>query len=226
MSTSHTVRTTARVVVAVDEEESLLVLCEALEADRFTAIGADQAQDLYDQADGCDLAVLSDGWADELPPLLARDPDLSVIVIGDGGEGEVARAIAGGAVDYLQTPFAYAELQMRIRVQLERREIEVRERGIVEVDGLHLDTRLRRVHVDGRQIYLAAKEYELLRALAVDPQRVWTKAELLRSVWGFEEPLRTRTLDSHASCLRRKLDPASCRFVTNCWGVGYRLIGG
>jgi Transcriptional regulatory protein, C terminal len=72
----------------------------------------------------------------------------------------------------------------------------------------------------------AHKEFSLLRALAADPTRVFTKEELLRDVWGFRSMGRTRTLDSHASRLRRKLDPEDGRYVINHWGVGYRLIDG
>jgi DNA-binding response OmpR family regulator len=78
--------------------------------------------------------------------------------------------------------------------------------------------------VGGRRVELANKEFALLRALAAEPTRVFGKDELLRDVWGFRSMGRTRTLDSHASRLRRKLDPESARFVVNCWGVGYRLI--
>ena len=73
-------------------------------------------------------------------------------------------------------------------------------------------------------VKLANKEFSLLRTLAAEPNRVFTKDELLRDVWGFRSMGRTRTLDSHASRLRRKLDPESGRYVVNCWGVGYRLI--
>ena len=76
----------------------------------------------------------------------------------------------------------------------------------------------------GRPVKLANKEFALLRALAAEPTRVFTKEELLRDVWGFRSMGRTRTLDSHASRLRRKLDPAAGRYVVNCWGVGYQLI--
>ncbi len=71
---------------------------------------------------------------------------------------------------------------------------------------------------------LANKEFALLRVLAAEPHRVFTKDELLRDVWGFRSQGRTRTLDSHASRLRRKLDPEGSRYVCNCWGVGYRLL--
>jgi len=81
------------------------------------------------------------------------------------------------------------------------------------------------VTVHGRPVALAAKEYELLVKLAADPVRVFTKEELLREVWGFRSLGRTRTLDSHASRLRRKLAQAGAEdCVLNVWGVGYRLL--
>jgi DNA-binding response OmpR family regulator len=70
----------------------------------------------------------------------------------------------------------------------------------------------------------ANKEFSLLRVLAAEPTRVFTKQELLRDVWGYRAVGRTRTLDSHASRLRRKLDPEHGRYVVNVWGYGYRLI--
>ena len=79
--------------------------------------------------------------------------------------------------------------------------------------------------VDERKIELSAKEFALLHMLAADPVRVFTKEELLRDVWGFKLMGSTRTLDSHASRLRRKLSPApeARRWIVNVWGVGYRL---
>ena len=83
----------------------------------------------------------------------------------------------------------------------------------------------RRVRVDGTRVDLAAKEYDLLVRLAAEPYRVFTKEELLREVWGFRSLGRTRTLDSHASRLRRKLQAvAPGPFVINVWRVGYKLL--
>ena len=74
---------------------------------------------------------------------------------------------------------------------------------------------------------LSAKEFDLLVALAEDPERVFKKEELLRDVWGFRSLGRTRTLDSHASRLRRKLNlNGEAAYVVNVWGVGYRLVPG
>ncbi len=96
--------------------------------------------------------------------------------------------------------------------------------GPIRVGDLSVDPVTRRVTVGDRQVQLANKEFALLRALASEPRRVFTKDELLRDVWGFRSKGRTRTLDSHASRLRRKLDPEGARYVFNCWGVGYRLL--
>jgi DNA-binding response OmpR family regulator len=73
------------------------------------------------------------------------------------------------------------------------------------------------------QIELPSREYELLRVLATDPHRVFTRSELLETVWGLGDWARTRTLDSHASRLRRKLNDHGGDWVRNVWGVGYRL---
>jgi DNA-binding response OmpR family regulator len=83
------------------------------------------------------------------------------------------------------------------------------------------------VTVAGTRVDLSLKEYELLLHLASDPERVFTKEELLRDVWGFRARSRTRTLDAHASRLRRKLRAADppVELVDNRWGVGYRLLG-
>jgi DNA-binding response OmpR family regulator len=73
---------------------------------------------------------------------------------------------------------------------------------------------------------LSKKEFALLRALAGDPTRVFTREELLRGVWGYRSMGMTRTLDSHASRLRKKLGRAGDKFIVNVWGVGYRLLDG
>jgi DNA-binding response OmpR family regulator len=133
------------------------------------------------------------------------------------------RAFARGADDVVERPFNYDELLARIRAVLRRTAPPRRE--LVEVGELVVDRRTRRVAVRGRPIDLAGREFELAAKLASDPHRVFTKEELLREVWGFRSLGRTRTLDSHASRLRRKLClSASDRFVVNVWGVGYRLL--
>ena len=96
----------------------------------------------------------------------------------------------------------------------------------VDAPPVHIDVRTRIVRVAGRRVQLAQKEYELLLWLAREPERVFKRAELLQEVWGYGVGTRTRTLDSHASRLRRKLRDAGSpvELVENHWGVGYRLL--
>lgn len=81
------------------------------------------------------------------------------------------------------------------------------------------------VKVSGRYLRLSMKEYALLKVLAAEPTRVFSKEELLQEVWGYRSIGHTRTLEAHCSRLRRKLDPDNGRYVVNCWGIGYRLVG-
>jgi DNA-binding response OmpR family regulator len=98
--------------------------------------------------------------------------------------------------------------------------------GPRRVGDLIVDPLRRQVTVGEREVPLTKKEFDLLRVLASDPTRVFTKEELLDRVWAYKGPSKTRTLDSHASRLRRRLDPEEGRFVINCWGIGYRLVAG
>ncbi len=125
----------------------------------------------------------------------------------------------------LARPFHYGELLARIRAVLRRASPEPHER--LAAGELRIDRATRRVTVRGESITLAGKEFELLVKLASDPYRVFTKEQLLREVWGFRSLGRTRTLDSHASRLRRKLAREGAGpFVLNLWGGGYKLLDG
>jgi DNA-binding response OmpR family regulator len=95
------------------------------------------------------------------------------------------------------------------------------------VRDLRVDPSGHRAWLGEEELELASKEFSLLGALALDPMRVHTKAELLRNVWGYRATPRTRTVDSHASRLRRKLLEAGAtpqEWVVNQWGVGYALL--
>jgi len=150
-----------------------------------------------------------------------------VIVLGRVEADAVDRvhAFRKGCDDYVPRPFDYQELVERIHAVLRR--VRPRFGDVVEAPPVRIDTRTRDVRVDGVRVQLAMKEYELLLCLAREPERVFTKLELLQEVWGYRLSARTRTLDSHASRLRRKLRDAGAKveLVDNVWGVGYRLLG-
>src|SRR5262249_5166434 len=151
--------------------------------------------------------------------------DVPVIVLGDSQSDAVdrVRALERGCDDFLVRPFSYEELLARIRAVLRRTSPSAHE--VPRAGALVADLATRAVTVGDTPRSLAGKEYELLLKLMTDPTRVFTKEQLLRDVWGFRSLGRTRTLDSHASRLRRKLTAAGAgSVVVNVWGVGYRLL--
>lgn len=154
------------------------------------------------------------------------DREVPVIVLGDSQADAVdrVRAFSRGCDDYVARPFHYDELLARIRAVLRRAAPSPRERLVA--GPILVDRVTRHVTVHRRALALPAKEYELLAKLATEPSRVFTKEQLLREVWGYRAMGRTRTLDSHASRLRRKLRQAGAGpgLVVNVWGVGYRLM--
>jgi DNA-binding response OmpR family regulator len=90
-----------------------------------------------------------------------------------------------------------------------------------------IDVRSREVRVCDRRVELSATEYQLLLALAGEPHRVFTREELLRGVWRYSPESQSRTVDTHAFRLRRKLcEGCADRLVVNVWGIGYRLMDG
>lgn len=154
------------------------------------------------------------------------DPATPVLLLtGRTGELDRIRGFERGADDYVCKPFSYGELRGRLEAVLRRAQRRQQD-GRVRVGDLVIEPAGREVQVGDTRLELSQKEYALLLALARDPTRVRTKQELLRDVWGFRSKGSTRTLDSHACRLRRKLGVGGGRFVVNVWGVGYRLVDG
>jgi DNA-binding response OmpR family regulator len=152
------------------------------------------------------------------------DPELPVIVIsGRGSEADRVRSFDRGADDHVQKPLLYGELLGRIRAILRRAEGRP-QRGVLRYAGLTLDPVTRLVRVEGEPVHLSTMEFSLLQRLADEPERVYSKGELLRDVWGYLSLGKTRTVDAHACRLRRKLEAVSSRkWIVNVRGIGYRL---
>ena len=153
------------------------------------------------------------------------DPGLPILLLtGRAGELDRIRGFERGADDFVAKPFSYGELRGRLGALLRRARSPAGAAGRLRVGELELDPVSRRVTLRGRSLALSQKEFALLRALAGDPTRVWTKQELLSDVWGYRATGSTRTLDAHACRLRQKLSAYGDHFVVNVWGVGYRLV--
>ena len=225
-------------VLVIDDEPHILdFLDENLSADDFTVLRAScgsQAIELLGRSrpdvvlldvvlpdmSGYDVCrtvregdAVNDPW----------DPDVPIIMLSAKVEAtDRVRGLNRGADDYLTKPFSYPELLARIGAVLKR--VNRADRDRLRIGDLTIDTISREVTVGGIQVSLSAKEFQLLATLAADPDRVFTKRELLQTVWDFRSPGRTRTLDSHASRLRKKLaEHSGVTWIVNVWGVGYRL---
>jgi DNA-binding response OmpR family regulator len=158
------------------------------------------------------------------PEASSWQEDVPVIVLSPTTrEPDLLRAFEAGADDFLPRPACYLELRARLRAVLHRTDGPKRRR-VLRVGPLTIDTRAYTASLHGKRLDLRLMEYDLLVHLATDPRRVFHKQELLRAVWQYPVVCSTRTLDSHASRLRRKLTAGGERWVINQRGVGYRLI--
>jgi DNA-binding response OmpR family regulator len=228
------------ILLVEDDDATRTFLADNLTADGFDMLVADCVRDgrrlleakfpdlvvvdvVLPDAAGLDLVRevrSADGIASRL------DPHTPVLVLsGRSSELDRLRGFERGADDYVVKPFAYTEVRARIEALLRRANLRPGQ-GTLRVGDLRIDPPSRDVTLRGRRIVLSQKEFALLRTLATEPTRVFTKEELLRNVWGFRALGSTRTLDSHACRLRQKLSRGGDRFVLNVWGVGYRLIDG
>jgi DNA-binding response OmpR family regulator len=230
----------ATILVVEDDEATRTFLADNLTADGYDLFVADCARDgaRLLETKFPDLLVLDVGLPDasgldllrrvrEADGVASRiDPRTPVLVLsGRAGELDRVRGFDRGCDDYVAKPFSYPELRGRVAALL-RRANQRRGMGRLRVGDLEVDPPARRVLLRGAPVELSQKEFALLRTLAAEPTKVWTKEELLRSIWGFRSMGTTRTLDSHACRLRHKLAVHGDRYVVNVWGVGYRLVDG
>jgi len=152
--------------------------------------------------------------------LRQRSSAAIIVVTAHGEEPDRVMALDAGADDYLVKPFGLAELQARIRAVLRR----VRPGGDVIRHGpLVIDIRTHRVTVDGKEVSLTPKEFDILEILAADPGRVVTRQEILESAWDAHWYGPTKVLDVHVAALRRKLGAEG--LIETVYGRGFRLGG-
>jgi DNA-binding response OmpR family regulator len=222
------------ILVVEDEHELASLIKRQLESEGHTALVAHDGQMaliIAAQAQP-DLVILD--WM--LPGLdglsvCRRLRERSIVPIlmltARADEADRVLGLEVGADDYLTKPFSLRELMARVRAILRRVELL---RGADAVEGaepidlgqLRIDPTLRRVEVDGAEVDVTVKEYELLLLLARYPGRSFSRSYLLDHVWGTDYVGGDRTVDTHIVRLRRKLGDVGER-ITTVWGVGYRL---
>ena len=221
-------------VLVVDDEPIVRdVVVRYLRRDGFDTLEAadgDSARRLIEDA-APQLVVLdvmlpgTDGLA--LCRWIRSRGELPVIMLT--ARGDEADRIVGlelGADDYVTKPFSPRELAARVRTVLRRSAHEPLAPERLVFDELVVDARTREVQLEGRTLRLTAKEFDLLFFLASNPRQVFSREQLMDSVWGYAAALDTGTVTVHIQRLRSKIerDPKSPRRLETVWGVGYRFV--
>jgi two-component system, OmpR family, response regulator RegX3 len=216
-----------RLLVVEDEDTIAEPLVEGLEREGFVVERAATGQEALD-ADVPDLVLLDLRLPDldglEVCRRLRERSRVPIIVVSARGE-EVDRVVGLelGADDYVVKPYGLRELLARIRAVLRRAEPAGAD-GLSHVDGLEVDPRTRRATVDGRELALTPKEFDLLALLAADPGAAVARDRIFAQVWGTRWYGSPKTIDVHVAALRRKLgDPG---WIETVRGVGFRLRAG
>ena len=155
------------------------------------------------------------------------DNNVPIILITAKSEDvDLVNGLNNGADDYITKPFNILEVKARIKAILRRAKRpaeETPQSKNIEVGGLRMDCESRRVYVNGKEVYLTAKEFDVLELLVFNPNKVYSRENLLNIVWGYEYPGDVRTVDVHIRRLREKIEenPSDPKYVHTKWGVGY-----
>jgi len=222
--------TNGRILVVDDDAESRALVRVALEREGFSVLEAGDGAVALDlvRKESPDLVVLdvnlpSMGGFDVLSELRLVHSVPVIMVTGRDGETDRVLGLELGADDYVVKPFAPRELTSRVRAIL-RRSAPASDEEHLDFVGLHIDLTSREVKVEGREVGLTTREFELLAFLASSPRRVYSRAQLLERVWSsaleWQDPA---TVTEHVRRIRLKIepDPDSPHRIRTVRGVGY-----
>jgi DNA-binding response OmpR family regulator len=152
-----------------------------------------------------------------------------IMLTARGEEEERVAGLSLGADDYVVKPFSPRELAARVAAVLRRAEEPPRRENLAALsfDGLRIDPNAREVLAQGGPVALTAREFDLLYEMASNPGRVYTRDQLMETVWGYTFSADTSTVTVHVRRLREKVepDPANPRHLQTVWGVGYKFGG-
>ena len=223
-------------ILLVDDEDSVQkLLAYPLEREGFRVLQARDGEEALARfaEERVDLVVLDimlpklDGL--EVCKRLRAESEVPIIMLtARDDELDKVLGLELGADDYITKPFSIREFRSRVRALLRRAAVPRHDSSpdeLISADGLRIDVGRRSVRVRGRPVELTYVEFELLRTLAANPGRVYTRRMLLESLWGDADYREPRTIDVHVRHLREKLerDPAEPEYILTVRGVGYRF---
>jgi DNA-binding response OmpR family regulator len=222
----------ARILVAEDDPKQSKLIRDYLEREGHSVLTTDNGRTALElaRARRPDLIVLDvmmpevDGL--DVCRVLRVESSVPILLLtARSTEADLLLGLDLGADDYMTKPYSPRELTARVRVLLRRAGASHTPSGPILVHDIEIDTVRYEVRIAGQPVALTVKEFGLLRVLAADPGRVFTRAQLIELVFGFDNHVQERTIDAHILNLRRKIeaDPAAPGYVLTVPGRGYRF---
>ena len=149
-----------------------------------------------------------------------------IMLTAKGGDMDKILGLEYGADDYITKPFNILKVKARMKAIFRRNGKSTSEQDnqkVIETKGLKIDVDSRRVYIDEREVNLTAKEFELVYLLVSNPNKVYSREQLLKTIWGASYQGDARTVDVHVRRLREKIEatPADPKYIHTKWGVGY-----
>ena len=163
----------------------------------------------------------------EVCQMIREFSDVPIIMLtAKGDDMDKILGLEYGADDYITKPFNILEVKARIKAIFRRNNRNMPEQEnqkVIETKGLKIDVDSRRVYIDDKEVNLTAKEFELVYLLVSNPNKVYSREQLLKTIWGPSYPGDARTVDVHVRRLREKIEatPADPKYIHTKWGVGY-----
>ena len=219
-----------RVLVVDDEKLIVKGIRFSLEQDGMEVDCAYDGEEALAYARDNDYdMILLDGF--EVCQQIREFSDVPIVMLtAKGDDMDKILGLEYGADDYITKPFNILEVKARIKAIMRRtgkKEKDGKDAKVIVKGDLKLDCESRRVFSKDREINLTAKEFDLLELLAHNPNKVYSREDLLNLVWGYEYPGDARTVDVHIRRLREKIEvnPSDPKYVYTKWGVGYYFRG-
>lgn len=223
-----------RILIADDNKQITNILSSYAKNEGYTSIVAKDGKEALeifrnDKIDICLLDVMMpilDGF--ELCRTIRKESNVPIIMVTAKGEDyERIMGLDIGADDYIVKPFSPAEVMARVRAVMRRLDLKNQTKNSVTYSNLTVDLDNYTVKIDETYIALTKKEIELLWTFVTNPDKVFSRDNLLDSLWGFDYFGDTRTVDSHIKRLRAKLDAVKHPDwdIKTIWGVGYKFEG-
>ena len=228
----------AKKVLVVDDEKLIVkgirfsLLQDGMEVD--CAYDGEEALNMA-KANSYDMILLDvmlpkmDGF--EVCQAIREFSDVPIAMLtAKGDDMDKILGLEYGADDYITKPFNILEVKARIKAILRRsnrKQAPAKPSNVMEINGMKVELDSRRVFVGGKELNLTAKEFDLLELLMAHPNKVYSRNELLNTIWGDSYPGDARTVDVHVRRLREKIEanPGEPVYIHTKWGVGYFFKG-